>query len=449
MKNRLLALLTALVLFGAAFTGCNTADMDNSDITQPDTSDITELTQTDNTAAPSADSQKNPEPSAPVEQKLPDFEKDFFSEPASEPAALSIDKNSFIEYETAKRSFKSECYNQIPYLYRFGTRMSAGFDLEDNPLPTEAYYGLTAYVENQTVQVKIYDYTGEKTVILYQIEGMDKGNNKTAALPITDEYTAIDASSFSSGLFRITAKFSSKKSAQLYFYVNRDEVWLCQKITPSETEPWASESRQGKLAELMEKSGITPENSLDIKGIYYPFKAVDENHRCDTDSWAELSYDIVDEDWSEERKLFAFYEWMRKNLAYDYYQYNNFNHTRAEYYDVYDGTYSVWNTHAGNCLDFSHILLIMCRAQGIPAVTMESVSKNHSWNAIYINDRWLEIDMTYGIKNALHTEDPANIVYSDSNKVMGFGVIPNATLSIPEDTVVNGYLKTDSENADF
>lgn len=456
MKNKILALLIVLALFLPVLSSCAFSDqnspIDNYMTDKENSSDIASIT--DTTSAESSDLASSSEAEYSASQEyydhdrivwegLPTFESDFFSEPDPEPPAVSIDKTSSMEYDTAKRKFKDECYNQNPYLFCFDKKMSFGFDAEDNLISAEAYYGLTAYIENQTVCVKIYDYTGEKALTLYQIEGMDKGNNDTAALPIdtdVNELLSIDTSNFGSGLYRITAKFSSGKSAKLYFYVNNDEVWLCRTITPSKSEPYASISRLNRVAALMNDNGITPENSLDINNIYYPVKAVNENHRCDTESWAQLSKDIVEEDWSEERKLFAFYEWMRKNLAYDYYQYENIYTTRAIHFGVFDGTYSVLDTHAGNCLDFAHILLIMCRANGIPAVILDSYTENHSWNAVYINDRWIELDMTYGIRNALYTEEMDNIVYSGSNKVMGFEVIPNATLYLPDDTTVNKYL---------
>lgn len=456
MKNKISALLAVLALFLPVLGGCafseQNSPVDNYMTDKENSSDISGITDTASAEGSDLAGSSEAEHSATQEyydhdrivwEGLPAFESDFFGRPDPEPPHVSIDKTSFMEYGTAKRKFKDECCNQIPYLFCFGKKMSLGFDAEDNPIFSEAYYGVTSYVENQTVCVKIYDYTGEKALTLYQIEGMDKGSNETAALPTdtaVNELLSIDTSNFGSGLYRITAKFSSGKSAKLYFYVNNDEVWLCRAIAPSNSEPFASMSRLNKVAALMNDNGITPENSLDLNNIYYPVKAVDEDHRCDTESWAQLSKDIVEEDWSEERKLFAFYEWMRKNLAYDYYQYKNIITTRAIHYGVFDGTYSVLDTHAGNCLDFAHILLIMCRANGIPAVILESRTENHSWNAVYINDRWIELDMTYGIKNALYTEEMENIVYSDSHKVMGFEVIPNATLYLPEDTTVNKFL---------
>lgn len=445
MKNKTLALLAALALFLSVLAGCSSPDKNSSvDTYMTDLYTVpTEALDWENTTeAETSASEEYYDHDRIVWEGLPEFNSDFFSEPDPEPPAVSIDKTSIIQYETAKRKFKDEYGNKVPYLFRFSERISSGFDAEDNLLLTEAYYGLTAYVENQTVFAEAYDYIGGKTLTLYQIEGMDKGNNKTAALPIdtvTNEYISIDTSNFGSGLYRITAKFSSGKSARLYFYVNTDEVWLCMAATNSN----AVIDRIHSLDRLMTESKTTPENSLDIDSVYYPVKAIDENHRCDTESWAQLSKDIIEEDWSDERKLFSFYEWMRKNLAYDYYQYKNLIATRSDHYGVFDGTYSVLNTHAGNCLDFSNILLIMCRANGIPAVTLDSYALNHSWNAVYINDHWIELDMTYGIKNALYTEEMDNIVYSDSNKVMGFGIVPHASLYLPDDTSVNKFLITD------
>lgn len=455
-KKRVSALLTLLAICLTDFAGCDFSDEIGSDYNymtgttnNSDTANIENRkeypyqTASENTFHTSLE---NYDHDRLVWEGLPKYNRDFFSEPDFEPSLVFIDEESIIQYDTARRKFKDECNHQAPSLCLFGRRMSAGFDMEDNPIPIEAYFGITAQVENQTVCVKVYDYIGEKAMTLYQIECLDKGSGITAALPsdtVADDYIFIDTSNFGNGLYRITAKFSNGKAAILYFYVNGDEVWLCRVAIGSNSSSNAAVDRIYALNRLIKENEISPENSLSLDGIHYPVKASDKNHRCDTESWAQLSKDIVEEDWSDERKLFTLYEWMRQNLAYDYYQYENLIAARSDHYGIFDGTYSVLNTHAGSCLDFSHILLIMCRANGIPAVTLDSYNQNHSWNAVYINDHWIELDMTYGIMNALYTEDTDNIVYSDSNKVMGFGIIPNASLYMPDDTSVNRFLRRD------
>ena len=94
---------------------------------------------------------------------------------------------------------------------------------------------------------------------------------------------------------------------------------------------------------------------------------------------------------------------MSENLAYDHYKVDVLGTPRAFYYNDFSGTYDTWVTKAGVCHDFANIFATMCRAQGIPCNTLDN--RGHTWNLVYVNNSWVEVDMTYDITNDVNGED--------------------------------------------
>ncbi len=209
-------------------------------------------------------------------------------------------------------------------------------------------------------------------------------------------------SKYSNGVYAIRATFSNNKKPAIIAYVNNGKTYLCSVERMTTTEYNTFKSRRETIWKLMDKENITPENSIATDILCYPWN--DEYGRnSDTSKWIKLSNKITKSEWSDSRKLFAIHEWMCKNLAYDHYKVNVLKMPRAYYYQIFDGTYDTYQTRIGVCADFTNILATMCRAQGIPCITLDT--KTHCWNVVYINGSWVEIDMTVDINNNVYGED--------------------------------------------
>jgi hypothetical protein len=180
----------------------------------------------------------------------------------------------------------------------------------------------------------------------------------------------------------------------LYIFVAENGVYTCKNVThlPHYQHLYNVIERKTKVNNLFELYGIEPEDCLSIDDIHYPCLSTDGG-RCDTKRWAQLSHDLLIENsqWSDEFKLFVYVEWFNNNVAYDYWRANN-GPSRAKYYNVWDGTYSMWDTKIGVCCDFTNALIIMLREQGIPATSLEN--DGHMWLGVYIDGQWREIDLT-------------------------------------------------------
>lgn len=321
---------------------------------------------------------------------------------------INVNNDSFVAYETAideltknaKRVYdeNNHIVKTYPYLYNFNTVMSSGYDSDGRLVDIEANYGITAYMDGQTIMIKAYDYSKKPAAIKSaNLESLDKNNVGTLKLKIDYNYKTLETSKAANGLYRITVSFTGKKDAYLYFYINGNETWLCnmQIMTADKAKEYRNE--RASIAKVIKDGNVTTKNSLDTDGIYYPFYPFEDGTlgstwRCDTQLWIDLSNALVEKNWSKEHKLFVFYEWINENIAFDKYERDNSTHSRARSYGDYSGKYSAYNLRAGVCFDFAHILLIMCRAHDIPAITIGSTEKNHVWNAVYINNHWIEID---------------------------------------------------------
>lgn len=362
--------------------------------------------------------------------------------PKTEIPVIAINNETIVKYDTALDKLKTK--TKTPYLYNFNTVMSAGIDQDGDLVDTEALYGLTAYIDGMTVNVKAYNYTDEKlTVDFAGIYHLDRSNGAACKTTVTYDCNTISTKKFYNGLYRISVIFSNDYEVDLYFYVNGAETWLCNMNTVTDKTGNAYIARRQDLARILKEGNVTPENSLDVSGIYYPYYPFDETWRCDTQLWINLSNTLVDDTWSDSRKVFTFCEWLNNNIAYDNYRAKTLHHSRARYYEDYSGSQSTYELKVGVCLDYANLLVIMCRTHGIPATTIGSRSKDHVWNIVYINNRWIEIDITESNKYIVYGQDTTSWKSEqECSNYTPYSPIPNCQTAMPSDATANQYLQT-------
>ena len=277
----------------------------------------------------------------------------------------------------------------------------------DSCFPYEGRWGIDAYVDGMSICLKAYSHMDERPKIASaKIQNKKKtyesmGGQKLVDLIGYDDYAKIDLSGFS-GTYRLNLEFvidGEKKKFYVPFFVNGDEVWLC-KLTGTYYKNLIK--RREYMEKVTSDLNITPENSLSLDEVTYPINQTDK-YRCDTNRWAELSDEITEKPWSDEYKVLTIHNWITDNLAYDYYKTEVMGVPRDFYYDDHSGKYSTYDTHVGVCHDFSHVMLIMCRHQGIPAIICSD--ETHEWVAIYLDGHWQEMDITADVHRGVWGED--------------------------------------------
>lgn len=370
---------------------------------------------------------------------------------ANPPAAVkSITNETFINYTSVKRKYKPSS-NKMVCLFNFNTSLSAGFGEKNIAIPTEADYGITGSISGRTLSAAVYDHTKAKSVKAVYLEGLDESSSLFKKLSLTNGKLRLDTKSFPNGLYRILVDFSNNKAAKLNFYVNGNETLLCQlELIDAETAK-LYEKRRTALANVLKKGNITPKNSLSLENVWYPFYEFEDGTynsawRCDTQRWIDLSNKIVKDSWSDEYKLFKITAWVRENIAYDDFVKSS-TKSRAHYYSDYSGKYSTYDLRAGVCFDYANIISIMCRAQGIPAITIGSTQKNHVWNAVYINSRWMEVDACSFEK--YHVQKDVSVKTKSTDEPYGgiYKILPqNSMKEMPSDALANQYFQQNSYN---
>lgn len=349
----------------------------------------------------------------------PVFSEDMpMANPSRKPAApatvANIDNETFLKYTSLSEKYNSKNSNLHNYIYNFSKNLAVGYGENSEYIYTEAYYGAKSAVNNRKVTVSLYNHTDTKlTVKDATLEHMDASDTSTRKINFTNNKLTVDTSNYANGLHRVWFKYSNGKYVKINFYVNGKDTWLCQTEQISDKTAKAYAARRSDLAKVLKNGNVTISNSTSLENVWYPCYAFDSSYRCDTQKWIDLSNKIVDKNWSDEYKLFVIQDWIRNNIAYDKYAVS-LDDTRSDYYNDFSGKYNVYETKTGFCLDYANIICIMCRAQNIPAITIGSKEDNHVWNAVYVNNRWMEYDGCAQEKYWTETKDVTIKTKSDS-----------------------------------
>ena len=93
---------------------------------------------------------------------------------------------------------------------------------------------------------------------------------------------------------------------------------------------------------------------------------------------------------TDEEKVKTIYLWIIQNFEYDY----NY-HAFIQYFNVR----RTLRTHKGVCYDFSNLFAAFCRSQNIPCYVIDGTpydrsTANHTWNRVYYNGSWWDVDVT-------------------------------------------------------
>lgn len=301
--------------------------------------------------------------------------------------------------------------------------MSVGYALADsaNQLPVEADYGIKGEFNGSVMTVQVYNNTSKAIRITgSSLAALDIALDESEPSDLTYDIKRLETKNLLNGLYSITVDFSTGNSAVLYFLVNGEDYLFCRVLMANGTDFDSTHNindirkRRAHMYDLLDEWNVTADNSKSVDVIYYPQEDYywygEQIWRCDTDRWAELSDTLVEDDWSKERKAFVICDWLSQNIAYDRYVRDVIDHDRAEEAGDYMGSYSVWDLRSGVCRDFSNILTIMLREQDIPSDVVGDAT--HMWNVVYLNGKWMEVDLCLSQSMFVDNEDTTDRVES-------------------------------------
>lgn len=344
------------------------------------------------------------------------------AEPALPPTlGEQPDRFTLAEYPCTTDNLRID--GRDPWLFDFRYSAACGFGKDGTYRDAEMYYGLKGELSSTQLTYWFYDYAiSGITVRSAQLIN----DSSSRDIVVKEKAVTLNTKELDDGLYYIRAELSDGSSAFLAFYTDNRNAMFCTASGDSDLAELHTERRR-RLYDLIELFEIKPGNSYETMRLTYPRYPYDESCRCDTDLWIGLSSEITRPDWSDGRKLLTMYEWLSDNLAYDSYMADVLGERRESHSGDWTGTYGMYSTHVGVCWDFANVLITMCRAQKIPAVSIENNGATHMWVAVYIGNEWYEIDPTADVNDTVDGEDITVITKADPPESYAgyFSLVPN------------------------
>lgn len=295
-------------------------------------------------------------------------------------------------------------------------------------IPFDAYYGLKLQCIDDAVQLYWHDYTGSDVhpVAILATSPVDDFSQELG-VDFWDEGKPykLNTNIIPNGPYQLETSWSNGENTAIWFYKNGDTNWFCRADVRGVDYIYRWMNRKDQLANIIDASGTTPENSLDDSDQRwaYPVPASydQSKYRCDNQRWRDLADQLVpDKSLPDGHKLAVIHDWMVQNLAYDNYKLHVLKDSRAKYYQDYTGTYSMYDTHVGVCADFATVYCIMLRHLGVPVIGIDE-DDVHVWNVAYVDGRWVEIDLTYDIDRHVDGKDVSDVKTGNTDTYMTFG----------------------------
>ncbi len=139
------------------------------------------------------------------------------------------------------------------------------------------------------------------------------------------------------------------------------------------------------------------ENTIDVNRFIVPTKDIDSDDK-DIADFAKRLTKLSKNDRDKAKNL---YNWVTKNIKYDYDKYRN--QLAGNYGDVY-GASNTFKTKKGVCYDYATLIAAFGRSIGMQVKVIRGDFKSgtrseyHAWNEIYISeeDKWINLDATFG-----------------------------------------------------
>lgn len=142
---------------------------------------------------------------------------------------------------------------------------------------------------------------------------------------------------------------------------------------------------------------ISIENVGEVNKNLVPAKYIESDDPVIKDAAAKILKNCS----SDIEKAEAIYEWVVKNIEYDY---KKLEKHKAGDYDNQYGALHTYMTKKGVCFDFATLTAALGRSAGLQVKVAEGLANTdfslglHAWNEIYITelDKWIHVDTTFG-----------------------------------------------------
>ena len=275
----------------------------------------------------------------------------------------------------------------------------------------EGLYGLKAETSGSIVTYTMYSHNNAyengnvslqrygNTSSLISLGTIETG--ETAIIDIKSAVASMELSN-STGVYVLSIAVNGETPVPMYLYYDGKTVQACRYDS---TSSYAIEAWNRVIGNLDPNTCLDMYVGSKTVPITYPTSGTDGscNH---VQEWRNISDEIIiDDNWSDEAKVFAFTLYLARNYAYDDWRvsYNN-NKSRATLAGRWDDD-SLWTLEnkVGTCWDMANIMTIMCRHHGISCTSAEN--SHHAINIVFLRGEWVAIDVSSLLQHHCYTED--------------------------------------------
>lgn len=142
---------------------------------------------------------------------------------------------------------------------------------------------------------------------------------------------------------------------------------------------------------------VTVDNTEEVDRFSVPTKEVES----DAPEIVSVAEQITGDKKTDREKMRAIYDWVVKNINYDYQKYAK--HLDKQYDSAY-GALNTLKTKKGVCYDYAALTAALGRASGVRVKVVKGEGKAgtfeglHAWNEFYSSEekRWINMDTTFG-----------------------------------------------------
>ncbi len=270
----------------------------------------------------------------------------------------------------------------------------------------EALLGIKITTKGSQLSVKAYANNDKNVpkdgITILRIDVEDSKTSQKSKLVIAESFSlnkvvSYDCAKLANGIYRVDAEFDKITT---YGYVTKDATGIhtCRTCFSK-----SDKELQEKFDKAFAK--IKPEDNLSIKNLSYP--STHREYYNAADDLCKLTDTIVKDEWSDELKTYAIFEYMNRHWAYDGWYANQ---GYGKHYNRFGGTWTdprafLPESKVGCCTDFANSAVIMLRYLGIPACGLDSESANHMWCAAYLNGEWVSFDGSNLVAHTCNDED--------------------------------------------
>ena len=350
---------------------------------------------------------------------------------AKQSASALTEQDYAVEHDamTGDTTLENMLHSEYSGMYIYGLRdhrtygVASGNASNDTRTDMEAFYGIRVTIYDNKRTYSIYKHTPavleEAEITLYEVKDGKPIKVKSLGTAVIDEENTLMIGSSKTQspkgqvsyrfrddrVYYIGADFTVKgldkpQTSYGFLYYNNGELMTCRLPANGGAGMNNAIARWTRLMD-----GVDPDDYLSNDKITYPTSGNGKNANH-VKAWEDISDELIlHDDWTDEMKVFAFVDYLSKNVAYDDYRASQpHNESRANLaHDYTKDEYFTLKNNVGVCWDYVNILTIMCRHWGIPATSVEN--EKHTINAIWLDGEWVSVDMTEIAKYKCKTED--------------------------------------------